>query len=249
MCAIRCIEEALPGIPQHLAVVMDGNGRWAKRRGLPRSAGHEAGVSAARRLVEYSRRRGIRYLTIFAFSSENMGRPPSEVAFLLNLIPKALNQYCDELLRHDIRVHCVGDRSILSPETQRRVDEVLQETRSGRAMDLVVAFGYGGRWDIVAAARRLMAEAKRGLLEPDALDEALFTARLQLAGLPDPDLLVRTGGERRISNFLLWHIAYAELYFSDVLWPDFDETRLDEALHWYKRRIRRFGLLPDGDHA
>jgi undecaprenyl diphosphate synthase len=249
MCAVRCVEEACPGMPRHVAVVMDGNGRWARRRGLPRSAGHEAGVDAAKKLVEHCRRLGIRHLTIFAFSSENMGRPSGEVAFLLDLIPKTLHQYCDELLRHDIRVHCVGDRSILPLTTQKLVDDVLEETRSGQAMDLVVAFGYGGRWDIVAAARRLMIEAKAGLLEPEALDESLFTAHLQLAGLPDPDLLVRTGGEHRISNFLLWHIAYAELYFSDVLWPDFDETRLDEALQWYRRRIRRFGLLPDGDHA
>lgn len=249
MCAVRCIEEVYPHMPRHVAVVMDGNGRWAKRRGLPRSAGHEAGVSATKKLVEHCRRRGIRCLTIFAFSSENLGRPPGEVAFLLDLIPRTLDQYRDELLRHDIRVHCVGDRSILSPATREQVEEVLEATRGGQAMELVVAFGYGGRWDIVAAARQLMSEAKSGLLEPEALDEALFTAHLQLAGLPDPDLLVRTGGERRISNFLLWHIAYAELYFSDVLWPDFDEKRLDEALHWYGRRTRRFGLLPDGDRA
>ncbi|ROR32218.1 polyprenyl diphosphate synthase [Inmirania thermothiophila] len=228
-------------LPRHIAIVMDGNGRWAQRRGLPRTAGHRAGVEAVRRTVEGCRRRGIAVLTLFAFSSENWRRPRAEVRVLMDLFTQTLGSEVARLHEHGIRVRFVGERRDFGPALHRRMAEAEELTRDNRAMDLVLAVGYGGRWDIAQAARRIAAEAADGRLDPSAVDEEAVAGRLSLAGLPDPDLFIRTGGERRISNFLLWHLAYTELHFTDTLWPDFDEGDLEAALADYAGRQRRFG--------
>lgn len=239
-------------IPAHVAVIMDGNGRWARQRSLPRQAGHRAGMRAARRIVEACAKRGIGTLTLFAFSSENWRRPRREVGALMRLFVEALDREVEELHANGIRLSFIGDRDSLSPALQAQMRASEESTRGNRRLALVVALAYGGRWDIVRAAQELAQEAALGRLAPADIDEAAFGARLALAGLPDPDLLIRTGGEHRISNFLLWNLAYAECHFCDRLWPDFDEADLDAALQHYQKVERRFGLVsgqlaPDGE--
>jgi undecaprenyl diphosphate synthase len=230
-----------PPIPAHVAVIMDGNGRWARQRALPRQAGHRAGVRAARRLVEACARRGIGTLTLFAFSSENWRRPRREVGALMRLFVEALEREVDELHTNRIRLSFIGDRNALAPELQARMRTAEQRTLGNDRLALVVALAYGGRWDIVQAAQALARDVAAGRLDPATIDEQAFCSRLSLAGLPDPDLLIRTGGEHRISNFLLWNLAYAECYFTERLWPDFDETDLDAALARFRHVERRFG--------
>ena len=221
-------------VPRHIAIVMDGNGRWAKRRLLPRIAGHRQGVESLRRCIRACAERGVQALTVFAFSSENWNRPPEEVSGLMELMAKALAREVPELRQNGIRLRFVGERASLSERMKAGLAEAEAATAAGTGMGLNVCFNYGGRWDIVQAAAGL---AARG--EP--ITEAALAGAMALAHVPDPDLLIRTGGEQRISNFLLWQCAYSELYFSDTLWPDFDEAALDEALAAYAARERRFG--------
>ena len=220
---------------------MDGNGRWATRRGLPRQAGHRAGVKAARGIVQTAARRGVDVLTLFAFSSENWQRPAREVRFLMNLFAEALQREIAELHRNNVRLSFIGDRGALSARLIRHMEEGETLTRGNTGLRLVIAVAYGGRWDLVQAARGLAEDARAGRIDPAAIDEARLGAGLAIAQLPDPDLFIRTGGEMRVSNFLLWNLAYTELYFSPLLWPDFDAAAFDAALDFYAGRERRFG--------
>lgn len=231
--------------PGHVAIIMDGNGRWARRRGMPRKAGHRAGVKALRRIVEACAKRRIPLLTVFAFSSENWNRPRKEVGTLMNLMIEALDREVAELAEKGVRLRFIGDRDALSPAISARMREAEKRTRRNTTLQLIVALAYGGRWDMVQAARQMAAEAVAGELAIADIDDESFAARMGLGDLPDPDMLIRTGGEFRISNFLLWHLAYTECYFTDVLWPDFDPGRLDDALAFYAARSRRFGRTPE----
>jgi len=232
-------------MPAHVAVIMDGNGRWARQRALPRQAGHRAGVRTARQIVEACAKRGIGTLTLFAFSSENWRRPRREVGALMRLFIEALEREADELHSNGIRLSFIGDRGSLSPALQAQMAEAEERTRGNTRLALVVALAYGGRWDLVSAARALARDVAAGRLDPEAIDDEAIAQRLALAGLPDPDLLIRTGGEHRISNFLLWNLAYAECYFTDRLWPDFNEQDLDAALDRYRKVERRFGMTSE----
>ncbi|MFO8152398.1 polyprenyl diphosphate synthase [Thioalkalivibrio sp.] len=223
-------------IPAHVAVIMDGNGRWAEARGLPRSAGHRAGLKATRRAVEFFANRGVRALTLFAFSSENWQRPQAEVEALLELFVTAIEEELPELREKGIRLRFIGAREQFPRDLRSRMGEAEAQTAANDTMTLVVALGYGGRWDILQAALRWARQSSGPDPDPEA-----FEAFLSTAGLPELDLLIRTGGEQRISNFLLWQAAYAELCFLDALWPETGEAELQEALDTYARRQRRFG--------
>lgn len=236
-------------LPRHVAIVMDGNGRWARQRHLPRVAGHRIGARVVRRVIEDCARRGIAHLTLFAFSSENWRRPRDEVSVLMELFVRALRDEELALKENDIRLSVIGERSMLPTRLQDAIARAEANTADCRGLHLNVAANYGGQWDIVQAARSLVAAAASGALEAATLDEASFAARLALGHAPPVDLLIRTGGERRISNFLLWHLAYAELYFTDTLWPDFDAAALQEALAWYAGRERRFGQTSEQVHV
>ncbi|MFO0227685.1 MAG: polyprenyl diphosphate synthase [Gammaproteobacteria bacterium] len=229
-------------LPQHIAIVMDGNGRWAEARGEPRTAGHRAGIEPVRRTIRECARLGVRALTLFAFSSENWRRPETEVATLMSLFMDALDREVEELNSNGVRLRIIGNRQSLAVRLQQRIAEAEALTAANARLDLQVAVSYGGRWDLVEAARRLAARAASGALRPADIDEAALAAELQLSELPDPDLFIRTGGDHRVSNFLLWNIAYAELFFTDTLWPDFDERTLAEAIADFESRERRFGL-------
>ncbi len=232
-------------VPRHVAVVMDGNGRWAQARFMPRPAGHRAGVDAVRRIVEACGHRGVEVLTLFAFSSENWTRPEEEVSVLMDLLLRTMEKEAGKLHENNVRIRTIGDRSRFSDRLLRQIASVEQLTADNDGLDLVIAISYGGRWDMAQAARRIAEAVREGTLAPEQVDEELVGGMLSTAELPDPDLLIRTGGESRISNFLLWQLAYAELYFSPVLWPDFRESHLDEALSWYAGRQRRFGRTGD----
>ena len=227
--------------PRHVAVIMDGNGRWARRRALPRQAGHRAGIKPVRATVELCAQSGVSALTLFAFSSENWRRPVDEVRGLMSLFVDALEREVEELDANGIRLRFIGDLDALSPTLRRATEAAEERTQRNSRMDLLVAVAYGGRWDLVQAARKLAADVAAGRLDPAAIDETRLASALQTAGFPSVDLLIRTGGEKRVSNFLLWDIAYAELYFSDVLWPDFTAAELRKAFEFYARRQRRFG--------
>jgi undecaprenyl diphosphate synthase len=231
-----------PGTPRHVAVIMDGNGRWAARRAMPRHLGHRAGVKAVRATVEGCARRGVEALTLFAFSSENWGRPDEEVARLMELFIEAMDREVENLADHGIRLRFIGDETPLKPHLLERITATEARTAAGSNMTLYVALSYGGRWDIARAARRLAERAVAGEIQPAGIDELAVARELQLGDAPDPDLFIRTGGEQRISNFLLWHLAYTELYFCDTLWPDFDDEELARAFHYFAGRQRRFGL-------
>ncbi len=234
-----------PALPAHVAIIMDGNGRWAQRRRRPRAMGHKAGQDAAEKVITTVRERGIRHLTLFAFSSENWQRPVEEVQQLFGLLAGALERQLDKLTEAEIRLRFIGDRSGLSPSLARSMKAAEERTAMHDGMNLNVALSYGGRWDIAQASRQIAADVAAGRLQPDEVNEETLRARLMLADTPDVDLFIRTGGESRISNFLLWNLAYAELYFTDCLWPDFDAEQLDEALAWFAGRQRRFGTLPN----
>jgi len=220
---------------------MDGNGRWAAARGLPRHAGHRAGLAAVRTCIERCTARGIAALTLFAFSSENWSRPGEEVAQLMSLFVDALEREVAELHANQVRLRFIGERRRLNVRLQSRIAAAESQTEDNRGLKLQVAVSYGGRWDLIGAVQRLAARCARGALRPEEITERHVAAELELASLPDPDLFIRTGGERRISNFLLWNLAYTELYFSDLNWPDFDAAALDAALDFYAQRERRFG--------
>ena len=228
-------------LPRHIVVVMDGNGRWANRRFLPRTAGHKAGVNATRRLVELCAGAGIASLTLFAFSSENWSRPDQEVSSLMSLFVSTLKSEIKKLHKQGIRIRFIGERSPFAQRLRDSIDDAERITAANTGLNLNIAANYGGRWDILNAARLLAEQVAAGQLCPDRIDDAVFSRQLCLHELPEPDLFIRTGGESRISNFLLWQLAYTELYFTDVLWPDFDETEFSRALDWYAARQRRFG--------
>ena len=228
-------------VPRHIAITMDGNGRWAAARGLTRSAGHRAGLTPVRMCIEECARRGVEALTLFAFSSENWGRPAEEVGSLMGLFLEALDREIAELHTQGVRVRFVGERRNLSVRLQARIAAAEEHTAGNGALRLQVAVSYGGRWDIIQATQKLARECSSGALRPEDISEARFAAQLALAGLPEADLLIRTGGEYRVSNFLLWDLAYAELYFSARLWPDFALADPEEALTFFASRERRFG--------
>ena len=232
-------------IPTHVAVIMDGNGRWARKRAMPRHLGHRSGVGAVRQIVETAARRGVKYLTLFAFSSENWNRPREEVSKLMGLFVEALQREVDDLHRNEVRLEFIGAREMLQPGLLEMIDAAEDRTRDNSGLRLQVAVAYGGRWDIGNAVRRLADQAARGDIAADDIDDAAIAGNLALAGIPDPDLLIRTGGEQRISNFLLWNLAYAELWFCDTLWPDFSEQDFDAALAFYANRERRYGHTGD----
>jgi undecaprenyl diphosphate synthase len=229
----------------HVAVIMDGNGRWAKRRGKKRHAGHRAGVGAVRATVEAAAERGVKYLTLFAFSSENWRRPEEEVSSLMGLFVEALRREVNELHRNNVCLRFVGALDQLSDGLRSKMAAAEAKTAGNSGLALNVAVAYGGRWDITSAARTLASRAAAGEIDPADVNEETLAAEMQLAGVPDPDLLIRTGGEQRISNFLLWHLAYAELWFTEVLWPDFDKAEFDKALAVYAGKQRRYGHTGD----
>lgn len=228
-------------VPTHVAIIMDGNGRWAAARGLPRAAGHRAGLEAVRRALAGCRERGVSILTLYAFSTENWRRPPEEVEALMQLLGQALQDDAFELVRAGIQLRVSGDLTSLDAGLRREVERVMAQTRPNRDLILNVAYNYGGRAEIVAAIRRIAQDVRAGGLSPHEIDDSVVGRHLYTVGLPDPDLLIRTGGEQRISNFLLWQIAYTELYFCDVYWPDFDTSHLFAAISAYQQRQRRFG--------
>lgn len=228
-------------VPRHVAIIMDGNGRWANRRRLPRFAGHKAGVEAVRSTVRACSEKGISVLTLFAFSSENWRRPAEEVGMLMGLFMTALEQEVRKLNEYNIKLRIIGDRTAFSEALQRRIEDAEQLTGGNDGLELVVAANYGGRWDVTQAARAIAEQVADGQLDPAAIDEDVFGSRLCLANAPEPDLFIRTGGEKRVSNFLLWQLAYTEFYFTDTLWPDFDRSSFEGALASYASRERRFG--------
>jgi len=228
-------------VPAHVAIIMDGNGRWARQRGLPRASGHQAGAKSVRAVVEESVRCGVKVLTLFAFSSENWRRPASEVNLLMELFLNTLRVEVKRLMEHDVRLRIIGDITPFSASLQSQVAQAEEATRDNRALTLQIAVNYGGRWDIAQAVRALAEDVAAQRLQPDDIDELSIAARLSCADVPDPDLFIRTGGEKRISNFLLWQCAYTELYFSDLMWPEFDGDAFVAALNDFTRRQRRFG--------
>ena len=234
-------KESVVTVPAHLAVIMDGNGRWARRKALPRQAGHRAGIKPVRAMVEHCANLGLKHLTLFTFSSENWKRPGEEIRLLMALFVEVLNSEVDQLDQNGIKLTFMGEIDRLHPTLQETIRVAEARTRNNGRMELTLAVAYGGRGDLVSAARRLAREVAAGMIDPEEIDEARYAEALQMAKLPDVDLLIRTGGERRISNFLLWSLAYSELYFSDVLWPDFDVEELDQAFAFYESRQRRFG--------
>ena len=231
----------IEALPRHVAIIMDGNGRWAQQRKLPRTAGHQAGVKAVREVVEFCGHKGIMALTLFAFSRENWNRPESEIGSLMELFLKALKREADSLAENHVRLRFVGDRSALSGELQKHMALAEEKTAVNDERDLIVAVNYGGRWDIVQAARYLGKRIEAGELRAEQIDAGLLGAKLTLADLPEPDLFIRSGGNQRISNFMLWQLAYTELYFTEVLWPDFGPEEMEKAIAAYAGRQRRFG--------
>jgi undecaprenyl diphosphate synthase len=229
-------------IPRHLAIIMDGNGRWAEQRNLPRVFGHRQGVDAVKKIVEESRRLGISCLTLYAFSSENWGRPAEEVAALMELLSLFLQKELDNLLQQNIRLNVIGDIAQLPAEVRQVLERTIARTAGNEQMVLTLALSYGARSEILCAVRTLVDDVVSGRMSADRIDEEVFCLALETRSLPDPDLLIRTSGEMRISNFLLWQLAYSELYFTDVLWPDFGVADLHQALVDFTSRQRRFGL-------
>ena len=229
-------------IPKHVAIIMDGNGRWAERRGTSRIEGHRAGLDALRDVTRAAHELGIRYLTLYAFSLENWNRPQSEVRELMRLLEYYLEAEIDEVMRNGIRLRSIGRDDRLPPVARNRIRDAIDRTRDNREMTLVFALSYSGRAEIVDATRRLMREAEQGKLDPERLDEKTFAAFLYAPDIPDPDLLIRTGAESRVSNFLLWQIAYSEIYTTELMWPEFGKRHLVDALVDYQHRERRFGL-------
>ncbi|HWK70391.1 MAG TPA: polyprenyl diphosphate synthase [Burkholderiaceae bacterium] len=232
---------ACTDVPRHLAVIMDGNGRWATKRFLPRTAGHVRGVQAVRRVVEACGKRGVEYLTLFAFSSENWRRPKEEVSLLMRLFIQTLEKEVGKLEQQGVRLRVVGDLEPFEPKLRDLIRLAEQRTEHNSALNLTIAANYGGRWDILQAMRRLLESRPELAGTPQAIDEAMLADHLSMAYAPEPDLFIRTGGEQRISNFLVWQLAYTELYFSQDYWPDFGAKEIDAAFEWYKTRERRFG--------
>jgi len=231
-------------IPQHIAIIMDGNGRWAQKRHMPRTVGHAKGAAGVRDLVEFCAHKGVKYLTLFAFSTENWSRPEEEVSTLMGLFLQYLEKELKNLSQAGVRLQIIGDVTGFTQELQDRIAEAVNATEGNDGIVLTVAANYGGQWDIVQAVQRW--QAAHPYTDARSLTQEQLAQFLSTAHMPDPDLLIRTGGEQRISNFLLWQVAYAELYFRDVLWPEFDTAQLELALDWYLTRQRRFGRVGDG---
>jgi len=240
-CQQDTVDSNKTKVPKHVAVIMDGNGRWARARQKPRRAGHRAGIKSVRSTVEAAAKHGIEVLTLFAFSSENWGRPKDEVRSLMTLFVEALRREVDELHRNNVRLRLIGARELLQPGIVKRFAAAEEKTAQNTGLLLNIAVAYGGRWDIVEATKRVAKRVASGEIGVDDIDEATLASEMQLAGCPEPDLLIRTGGEQRISNFLLWDIAYAELWFTDVLWPEFDAQQFDNAIEYFAQKQRRFG--------
>ena len=228
-------------IPRHVAIIMDGNGRWAEHRGLPRFAGHKAGVETVRSIVQLSGELGIKALTLFAFSSENWRRPKKEVGLLMDLFLTALEREVGKLHESSVRVRVIGDVSAFPKKLQQRIQDSMLKTRNNTGLTLNIAANYGGKWDITQAVRKLAEKVADGSLSCDEIDETLIEQNLSLNDLPEPDLFIRTGGEQRISNFLIWQLAYTELYFTHTLWPDFNREEYHKAIQSFASRQRRFG--------
>lgn len=230
-------------LPKHVAVIMDGNGRWAKRQGLPRIMGHRRGVVALKELLRCCKDWGIKALTAYAFSTENWGRPLEEVDFLMSLFEGVLRQELREMVQEGVQIQFMGNLQALPKSLQAEIERSMESTRQNQGLQFTVATNYGGRQEIVQACRAIALQVQQGLLQPEEIDEALFKGYLYTADVCDPDLLIRTSGEMRLSNFLLWQIAYAEIYITETLWPDFDRKEFHQALCTYQQRSRRFGKL------
>ncbi|HLN21419.1 MAG TPA: isoprenyl transferase [Bacteroidales bacterium] len=228
-------------LPSHIAVIMDGNGRWAQQRGLDRIFGHQQGVNSLREVIEASAELGINYLTLYAFSTENWGRPDDEVSALMGIMVQSLNNETETLLKNNIRLLSIGDINRLTGDVRERLMQTINQTSRCSGLNLVVALSYSARWEITNAVRKISEDVKEGKLNSDQIDEIKFSEYMSTAGIPDPELMIRTSGELRISNFLLWQLAYTELYFTDVLWPDFGKEDLYNAIIDYQKRERRFG--------
>lgn len=230
-------------LPSHISVIMDGNGRWAQRRGLPRIAGHRKGIDALQGVVKYSSMAGVKYLTVYAFSSENCWRPEEEISMLTELFEAGLLKYSKKIDSYNTKLRFIGDQSFFSPGLRQSMEEASRLTANNTGLQLIIALNYGGRWDITNAFIELAKAVKDGRVDIKDIDEKLVGKFMCLSDLPMPDLLIRTGGEKRISNYLLWQLAYTELYFDDCLWPDFNVARLQDILKWYAGRERRFGTI------
>lgn len=242
MIADPTMSELSPlALPKHVAVIMDGNGRWAEQRGMPRSEGHRAGVDAVREIVRAAADLRIGFLTLYAFSTENWNRPKAEVDLLMKLPEQYFEQELPDVIQRGCRIRTIGQRDRLPPNARRSLDEAMARTQDGTGLQLTFALSYGGRGEIVEAARRLLRAQEAGRIDADSLDEKVFASYLDEPELPEVDLLIRTGGERRVSNFLLWQIAYAELHVSECMWPDFGRAELEAAIADYQQRERRFG--------
>lgn len=232
-------------IPAHIAIIMDGNGRWAKNKGLPRISGHTEGVESVRDIVEACGQLGVKYLTLYAFSTENWKRPREEVSMLMRLLMRALRDETDKLHKKNVQVRAIGDIATLPREVQDELRDAIEKTKNNTGLNLLLALSYGGRWDITMAVRKIAGEIKNGNLNPDEITDEVISQNLSTQNIPDPDLLIRTSGELRISNFLLWQVAYSEIFISNVLWPDFRRKNLYDAISDYQKRERRFGMTSE----
>lgn len=228
-------------LPSHIAIIMDGNGRWARQRGMERVFGHHQGVKSVREIIEAAAELKIKYLTLYAFSTENWGRPDDEVSALMSIMVQSLNDETDTLIKNEIKLSTIGDTERLAPDVRKRLFETIDLTSNAKGLNLVVAMSYSSRWEITEAARKLSADIISGSIDRDTIDENKFEKYLTTSGIPDPELMIRTSGELRISNFLLWQIAYTELYFTDILWPDFGKEEFYKAIIDFQKRERRFG--------
>ncbi len=232
-------------IPQHIAIIMDGNGRWARKRGLPRVAGHKRGVDTVREITEACAEVGVRYLTLFTFSTENWNRPKEEVSTLMRLLLKSVKDRCNELMQNDIRLTTIGDVKSLPKEVQKELYDAIERTKNNKKMTLNLALSYSGRWEIIEAIKNICRLTCNGKLSIDEINEEYFAEYLTTKNFPDPDLLIRTSGEFRVSNFLLWQIAYTEFFITDVYWPEFKRKHLYEAIRNFQKRERRFGRVSE----
>ena len=232
-------------IPSHIAIIMDGNGRWAKRRGTQRIFGHRSAVSAVRAAIEASAELGVKYLTLYAFSTENWSRPKIEVDALMSLLINTINTETETLIKNNIALRTIGDKQSLPKAVQKKLDEVIKRTSTGTGLTVILALSYSSRWEIMNAVKHMVHDCIKGKVKVDDLNEEIFSSYLNTAGIPDPELMIRTSGEYRISNFLMWQLAYTELYFTPVLWPDFSKDELYNAIIDYQKRERRFGKISE----
>jgi undecaprenyl diphosphate synthase len=232
-------------LPVHVAIIMDGNGRWARQRGHERNFGHEQGVKAVRDVIECAAELGLKYLTLYTFSTENWNRPDDEISALMGIMVQSLNNETETLIKNNVRLKTIGDTDRLTPDVRKRLEETMDLTSHANGLTLVVALSYSSRWEIIEAARQMAIAVTNGRLDPSQITEGIFGTYLSTSGIPDPELMIRTSGELRISNFLLWQIAYTELYFTEVLWPDFSKEDFYKAIIDYQKRERRFGKTSD----